>query len=680
MTRHARYWIIIGMLLGPAIYGNAQDAQIDSLKAFVASEKEDTARVNALLLLSSKYTATSPDDAIKFGVKARTLSIKLGFRKGQAYALKNIGIGYYKQGKYLDALVVWHTSLSIFEALHDQEGIANIENNLGAVNYNQGDDANALENYLKSLEVSEKIGNKYRMATALQNIGSVYLNKKTTHEKALDYFIRALTLGEAEHYDDVVGATTVNLGEIYMERGQEDSALYYFKKSLFTLQASQDTASIPYTLNDIGKVYAARKDFGNAREYHEKALDISRKLEAKLDIVQSILGLANTYLEEGSIKPALGYYKEAEKIALEINSKQDLKNAYSGLATSYSKMPDYRNAYKYQALLTGIKDSIYNTETDKKLATLGLNFEIQKKQGEINLLTKDKALQELDLKKQKIAKNSLTAGLILIFFIAFTFYRNYRAKVKTNKILDRQKVEIEGLLLNILPSEVAEELQREGRATPRYYENVSVLFTDFKGFTKHADVLSPQEIVSELNACFIAFDDIIDKFHLEKIKTIGDSYMCAGGIPTVDEQHPINIIKAGMEIRDCMKALNEKRKESGQPVWDLRIGIHIGPVVAGVVGRKKYAYDIWGSTVNIASRMESNGEPGEINISAATYGLIKDQYACTYRGKIFAKNIGEIDMYFVEGERTAVEKIPSLERVLVPQNLNTEVTEGAGKH
>jgi len=679
MTRHARYWILI-IFSASAIYCDAQDAQIDSLKAFVASEKEDTAKVNALLLLSSKYAATSPEHAIEYGVKARTLSVKLGFRKGQAYALKNIGIGYYKQTKYLDALVVWQTSKSIFEALHDQEGVANVLNNLGAVNYNQGDDANALENYLKSLEMSEKIGNKYRMATALQNIGTVYLNKKTTHDKALDYFIRALTLGEAEHYEDVVSSTVVNLGEIYMERGQEDSAMFYFKMSLATLQASQDTANIPYTLNDIGKVFAVRKDFANARVYHEKALAISRKLDAKYDIGQSILGLANTYLEEGSVGSALTYYKEAEQITREINSKQDLKSAYAGLAASYSKIADYRNAFKYQTLLTGIKDSIYNTETDKKLATLGLNFEIQKKQGEINLLTKDKALQESDLKKQKIARNSLTAGLILIFFIAFIIYRNYRAKVKTNKILDKQKAEIEGLLLNILPAEVADELQREGRATPRYYEHVSVLFTDFKGFTKHADVLSPQEIVSELNACFIAFDDIIDKYHLEKIKTIGDSYMCAGGIPTEDEHHPINIIKAGIEIRDCMKALNEKRNELGQPAWDLRIGIHIGPVVAGVVGRKKYAYDIWGSTVNIASRMESNGEPGEINISAKTYSLIKDKYSCTYRGKIFAKNIGEIDMYFVEGERKLIEEIPSLEHFLVPQNQNPEMTANLTKN
>jgi class 3 adenylate cyclase len=148
----------------------------------------------------------------------------------------------------------------------------------------------------------------------------------------------------------------------------------------------------------------------------------------------------------------------------------------------------------------------------------------------------------------------------------------------------------------------------------------------------------------------MAFDDIIERNNLEKIKTIGDSYMCAGGIPTADNEHPYNIVKAGLEIQQYITQNNQRRAEKGLPPWDVRVGVHIGPLVAGVVGKKKYAYDIWGSTVNIASRMESNGEPGQVNISASTYELIKDKYACKYRGKIYAKNVGEIDMYFIDHE------------------------------
>jgi class 3 adenylate cyclase len=164
----------------------------------------------------------------------------------------------------------------------------------------------------------------------------------------------------------------------------------------------------------------------------------------------------------------------------------------------------------------------------------------------------------------------------------------------------------------------------------------------------------------------MAFDDIIERNKLEKIKTIGDSYMCAGGIPTPDNEHPYKIVKAGLEIQEYVIQNNLRRMEKGLPPWEIRVGIHVGPLVAGVVGKKKYAYDIWGSTVNIASRMESNGEPGLVNISSATYELIKDRFRCKYRGKIYAKNVGEVDMYFIDG--TVDESTESL--VEQPRELN----------
>ena len=162
--------------------------------------------------------------------------------------------------------------------------------------------------------------------------------------------------------------------------------------------------------------------------------------------------------------------------------------------------------------------------------------------------------------------------------------------------------------------------------------------------------MDPEHLVKELNEWFIAFDDIVSKYNLEKIKTIGDSYMCAGGIPSPYPGHEYNIVKAGLEIQDHIAAKNKTTKAAGLTPWDLRVGIHVGPLVAGVVGHIKYAYDIWGSTVNIASRMESNGEIGRVNISAQTYELVKDRFICSYRGKIDAKNVGEVDMYFVDRE------------------------------
>ena len=214
--------------------------------------------------------------------------------------------------------------------------------------------------------------------------------------------------------------------------------------------------------------------------------------------------------------------------------------------------------------------------------------------------------------------------------------------------IGKQKVRIEDLLLNILPKEISEELKEKGKATARRHEAVTVMFTDMKGFTRVAEKMSPEELVNELDDCFIQFDGIIDKYGIEKIKTIGDSYMCAGGVPSKDPFHAHKSVLAALEIRELMRVWAEERIAVGKEPWALRIGVHTGPVVAGVVGKRKFAYDIWGDTVNTASRMESSGLAGEVNISGATYELVKELVECEHRGKVEAKNKGTIDMYFVK--------------------------------
>jgi class 3 adenylate cyclase len=241
-----------------------------------------------------------------------------------------------------------------------------------------------------------------------------------------------------------------------------------------------------------------------------------------------------------------------------------------------------------------------------------------------------------------------------------------RLSVRNNQLLARQRDELDlevqertqelrlekkksdDLLLNILPEEVAEELKTKGNAEAKQFNEVTVMFTDFKNFTQISEKLSPTELVNEIHTCFKAFDNIITKHNIEKIKTIGDSYMCVGGLPVINATNAVDVVNAAIEIQQFMQQhLNQRKTENKEP-FEIRIGVHTGSVVAGIVGVKKFAYDIWGDTVNTASRMESSGEAGKVNISGSTYELVKDKFVCTHRGKISAKGKGEIDMYFVE--------------------------------
>jgi ligand-binding sensor domain-containing protein/class 3 adenylate cyclase/predicted metal-dependent HD superfamily phosphohydrolase len=217
------------------------------------------------------------------------------------------------------------------------------------------------------------------------------------------------------------------------------------------------------------------------------------------------------------------------------------------------------------------------------------------------------------------------------------------------KLLEIEKEKTEKVLKNILPVSTYEEIKATGRASARAYNRVSVLFTDFVGFTKIAETMSPSQLVDELDIYFRKFDEIIVRNNLEKIKTIGDAYMCAGGVPVRNETNPIDACLAALQIQDTMQQMREKAIAEGGQVWNLRLGINTGEVTAGVIGTEKLAYDIWGSTVNQAQRMEMLGEPGKVNVSGQTFKFIEPYFICTFRGKAKTKSQGLIDMYTVEG-------------------------------
>jgi len=621
------------------------DSKTDSLISALRGAKDDTLKVNLLLTIGNSLRNSDPQQTITFGMQGKELSERLNYTKGLALSYKTIAMGYFNKSLYIKALQNNEQSLALFDSIGDKKGVANIYSNMGNIYYQNADDPQALNLYLKSLKISEELNDTLRIVTALSNIGNVYLNKRATYGQALEYFLRAYPMSVALNDNYSIAAISVNIGESYFKlneidfrQSNNDSALAYYKISL---KASESTDNEPYTLNDIGNLYLKEKEYDKAITYHTLGYEKASKLDAKYDMAISLKGLGQALQGKGDLKKALTTFKEAEKLATETKSNYELKDIYIGLAMIYGDFSDMKNAFKYQNLLIAIKDSIYNIETDKKLGGLQFAFDITKKESQINLLTKDQELKAKEISRQKIVRNSFIGGFAIVLLFAGVFF------TQRNRI-SKEKKRSDELLLNILPSETAEELKATGSAKAKSFDLASVLFTDFKNFTQASEKLTPEELVAEINHCYSEFDKIITNHGLEKIKTIGDAYMCAGGLPVTNTTHPVDIVAAGLEMVKFIEKNKQERLAKDQPFFELRCGIHTGPVVAGIVGIKKFAYDIWGDTVNTASRMESSGEIGKVNISGATYELVKDKFKCAYRGKVKAKNKGEIDMYFVE--------------------------------
>ncbi|MDZ7738884.1 MAG: adenylate/guanylate cyclase domain-containing protein [Bacteroidales bacterium] len=252
---------------------------------------------------------------------------------------------------------------------------------------------------------------------------------------------------------------------------------------------------------------------------------------------------------------------------------------------------------------------------------------------------------------------------ILLLLILFAIFRLLLSRHKSRQArleaiiqerteeLMSEKERTENLLANLLPKDTADEIMSKGKATKQKYNFVTVLFSDIEGFTRIAEEVNPEELIDELDNFFFHFDSVVEKHNIEKIKTIGDAYMCAGGIPHRNRTNPLEVVLAALEMQEYMLSLKKEQTARGIKFWDIRIGIHTGTVIAGVVGQKKLSYDIWGDTVNTASRMESSGIAGKINISGVTYEYVKDFFICEYRGKMPVKYKGDLDMYFVKGIR-----------------------------
>lgn len=398
-----------------------------------------------------------------------------------------------------------------------------------------------------------------------------------------------------------------------------------------------------------------------------KQLEEMRRLKQQMMEEQKTIQQQNEWNNQSSQQEIKKLNQENQQKSFEIaTTRQEAQRARSEAAAAKTELENKkRELAETQTKIDSAKKLLAETESmlmTSEMQNKRIQERLQFQEDSVKILKKEQEVQELQLKASELelnaqkAKNNLyiivaIISLSLLSIIGVLFIgrqRTLRQLEEKNRIIQEEKRRSDELLLNILPEEVMHELKAHGKTTAKNYAKATVLFADIKDFTGISERLTPDQLIEGLDAYFERFDKVIEKYGIEKIKTIGDAYVCAGGVPTKSETNPHLVVQAALDFMKEIESLHRERVAQGKIPFEFRIGIHTGQLVAGVIGIRKFAYDIWGDTVNMAARMQQAGQEGKINISGGTYEMVKDKFACVYRGKIEAKNKGEVDMYFVE--------------------------------
>jgi class 3 adenylate cyclase len=488
----------------------------------------------------------------------------------------------------------------------------------------------ALDAYFKSGEAARKAKSLKAEGNTYGAIADIYA-VSNNHNNARIYYDKAIATLRQSNDSIALASAISNSGDEFLTNKIYDSALLYFRESGLIFEKLNYQIGKAYSQGNIGMVYANTGNNNLAEKNINEAIRILEEVGDYYPICVYLISMSDIYLQKGDEPTAFKYAERSLKLAEQYGLKEQISDANRKLSELYESTGNLGESLKYYKNYIAYRDSVNNIKSVQNMADLRTDYEVSQKQVEVDLLNKEK-------RNQRNIMISLAIILALGAILLSTLYWYYRT-------IAREKKRSESLLLNILPAETAKELKLKGKVDAVKFDEVTVLFTDFVAFSKYAEHTEPEQLVKSIDFYFKGFDEITTKYGLEKIKTIGDAYMCACGLPTANKTHARNVILAAKEMIELVST--EMNAQDGLSHFDVRIGVHTGPVVAGIVGIKKWQYDIWGDTVNIASRMESKSMPGRVNMSETTYTIIKDEFPCEYRGEIEVKNRGLLKMYFL---------------------------------
>ncbi|HWB62298.1 MAG TPA: adenylate/guanylate cyclase domain-containing protein [Chitinophagales bacterium] len=622
------YACILLLLLAPA-FSRAQD-----------KTQVDTLNVSAESLLNQ-----NPRAGIAAASKAREMAGQIGYNQGLGYATALLGVAHFKVDEYDTAQALLNKAADLSKKSGDTSTLAFSRYWTGIIQLNKGEYGKALDMFQRAYELSLATGDKKNLARSTDGKASIY-DALNENEKALELYQKALAIAHEANFKEYYPLAMFAQGSLAYKKGNFDEAIAKYNEAIKLSDEVGNINNKASCYQNLATIYYQRKQSKDAMKYIQEAMNLFQKTGSASSFSHSRLMMCYILLNDHEYDLVINFAKMSMDEGKASGELELQKDAAELLYYAYLSKGDKAMALDYHIKFHNLAEASHNEEIAKKLARMDLEANFQKER-EIAKAEQEKRDAEMNaqIDRQKLVKKVSIIGIFLFAVIAGLAVYAFNQKRKDSSLIAEEKSHTDELLYSVLPEEVVEEIKKEHKVSFL----ATVLFADFKSYRHQGDEKLPAPQPMDIDRYFKAFDDIVARKKLEKIKTAGDAYLCVGTQQADDKENAAAVVSAALEMQDYVKQLKAQKKSEGQAFVEVSIGIHSGPMTAGIIGIRRLSHDVWGDVVNAAARVEQYGEGGRISISAATYELVKDRFICLQHGEIEIRRRVKTDMYFVEG-------------------------------